>query len=76
VFHDSKDTLIPHWAMTGVVQEYCDRGVDVQFVSGPGVDHVGFALLGMPAAYKWLDDRVMGRPTTPNCGAPVVPGLS
>ncbi|PTR24892.1 secretory lipase [Rhodococcus sp. OK519] len=76
VFHDSKDTLIPDWAMTGVVQEYCDRGVDVQFVSGPGVDHVGFALLGIPGAYKWLDDRVMGRPTTPNCGAPVVPGLS
>lgn len=76
VFHDSKDTLIPDWAMTGVVQEYCERGVDVQFVSGPGVDHIGFALLGMPAAYKWLDDRVMGRPTTPNCGAPVVPGLS
>ncbi|WP_165497069.1 lipase family protein [Rhodococcus sp. ABRD24] len=76
VFHDSKDTLIPDWAMTGVVQEYCERGVDVQFVSGPGVGHVGYALLGMPAAYKWLDDRVMGRPTTPNCGAPVTPGLS
>ncbi len=67
VFHDSSDTLIPDWAMTGVVSEYCRRGVDVQFVFGPGVDHVGAAFVGMPGAFQWLDDRVHGRPTTPNC---------
>ncbi|MFE3079952.1 lipase family protein [Nocardia tengchongensis] len=67
VFHDTHDTLIPDWGMTGVVQEYCRRGVDVQYAAGPGVDHVGEAFTGMPGAYKWLDDRVMGRPTTPNC---------
>ncbi|WP_027502971.1 lipase family protein [Rhodococcus sp. UNC363MFTsu5.1] len=67
VFHDTKDVLIPDWGMTGVVREYCNRGVDVQFAPGLGVDHVGGAFVGMPPAYKWLDDRVVGRPTTPNC---------
>jgi len=53
--------------MTGVVREYRNRGVDVQYAPGLGVDHVGGAFVGMPPAYKWLDDRVVGRPTTPNC---------
>jgi hypothetical protein len=67
VFHDTKDVLIPDWGMTGVVREYCNRGVDVQYAPGLGVDHVGGAFVGMPPAYKWLDDRVVGRPTAPNC---------
>ncbi|MFC4605608.1 lipase family protein [Rhodococcus kronopolitis] len=67
VFHDPKDTLIPDRGMTGVVREYCQRGVNVQYAAGPGIDHVGYGLAGIPPAYKWLDDRVVGHPTTPNC---------
>lgn len=67
VFHDTKDTLIPDWGMTGVVRGYCAKGVRVQYARGPGIDHVPYGLVGVPPSYQWLDDRVMRRPFASTC---------
>ncbi|GAB2661126.1 lipase family protein [Saccharopolyspora gloriosae] len=73
------DDVIPFEQSETLAGEWCAQGADVQFAPNLGPTHIGGAIASFPRAFAWLDDRLTGEPTTPNCGnaeqAPVDPEI-
>ncbi|WP_243789780.1 lipase family protein [Saccharopolyspora gloriosae] len=73
------DDVIPFEQSKNLADEWCGKGADVQFAPNLGPTHIGGAIASFPRAFAWIDDRVTGEPTTPNCGdtdqAPVDPEI-
>ena len=71
------DDVIPFEQTKTLADDWCAQGADVQFAPNLGPTHVGGAVAGFPRAFAWIDARITGEPTTPNCGstaqAPVDP---
>jgi len=61
------DELIPASVTQRLLAEYCTRGVRVQFVEIPGVEHITGGALGAPSAVDWLADRFAHRPAPDTC---------
>ena len=66
-WHASDDVLIPVDSITATLRRYCDAGVPVrsEVVSSP--DHLSAAVIGLPGALQFLDDRFAGVPPTSTC---------
>ncbi|GAA3366108.1 lipase family protein [Saccharopolyspora gregorii] len=63
------DDVIPFEQSKTLADDWCGAGADVQFAPNLGPTHIGGAVASFPRAFQWIDDRVAGKPTEPNCGS-------
>lgn len=66
-WHSPADALIPVSAIDNTLARYCRAGVLVTEVKVPSNDHLTAAVLGLPQALEWIDQRFAGVPATTNC---------
>ncbi|MGO4201943.1 lipase family protein [Rhodococcus sp. TAF43] len=66
-WHAGQDALIPVDSITTTMRRYCDAGVPVQSKTVWSPDHLSAAVLGLPDAVQFLEDRFAGTPTTTTC---------
>lgn len=67
-WHSPIDGLIPVDSVVNTMRHYCRAGVRVESEQFPSPDHLTTAVLGLPAALSWLDDRFHNRgPAPTNC---------
>ncbi|AMY21261.1 MULTISPECIES: lipase family protein [Nocardiaceae] len=66
-WHSPTDVLIPVDAIDNSTRRYCAAGTPVQTLLTPSPDHLSAALLGLPAALQWLNDRFAGLPAPSTC---------
>jgi len=50
-----------------LVQDYCGRGVRIEYVKYPLAEHVTALAEGYPGAVTWLEDRFAGKPAPTSC---------
>lgn len=66
-WHAPSDALIPVDSIINTVNRYCASGVRVQSELFPSPDHLTTAVLGLPTALNYLDERFRGVPAPSNC---------
>ncbi|KQU35993.1 MULTISPECIES: lipase family protein [unclassified Rhodococcus (in: high G+C Gram-positive bacteria)] len=66
-WHSPTDGLIPVDAIDSTTARYCSAGARVQTLLTPTPDHLSGALLGLPSALQWLNDRFAGLPAPSTC---------
>ncbi|TXP19125.1 lipase family protein, partial [Escherichia coli] len=66
-WHSPSDALIPVSAIDNTIARYCRAGVLVTEVKVPSNDHLTAAVLGLPQALEWIDQRFAGVPATSTC---------
>lgn len=66
-WHAGQDALIPVDSITTTMRRYCDVGVPVQSKVVWSPDHLSAAVLGLPDALQFLEDRFAGAPTATTC---------
>ncbi|QGK71016.1 lipase [Allosaccharopolyspora coralli] len=62
------DDVIPFEQTKTLAADWCAQGADVQFAPNLAPTHVGGAVANFPRAFQWIDDRLAGEETSPNCG--------
>lgn len=74
LWHATKDVLIPLDSVQNTVRRYCAAGTRVQNVRVPPLlptenveTHLSTAVVGMPAAVDFIQDRFDGKPAPSNC---------
>ncbi len=67
MFHSSGDEVLPYAATVQLRQQWCAAGVDLEWHPYRGLKHFQAAIAGAPDAFRWIDDRLRGRPTRSNC---------
>jgi pimeloyl-ACP methyl ester carboxylesterase len=67
VYHGAADDLIPPQLGAELTAAWCARGVSVEAVTLPGLDHLGAAPVGSHLGAEWLTARFAGIPTTGTC---------
>lgn len=67
LWHSRFDQLIPWTSARTLAQDWCARGVRVQFVTNYTSEHIVGAGLMIPTALPWLLDRFDGKPFVGNC---------
>ncbi len=68
-YHGLLDEVIPYSLGKNLRNQWCARGVSVEFLTYPA-EHVTGVLEGAPAAMLWLNARVAGSPLPSNCLSP------
>ncbi len=66
-WHAGQDALIPVDSITSTMRRYCDAGVPVQSKVVWSPDHLSAAILGLPDALRFLEDRIAGAPASTTC---------
>lgn len=66
-WHTPDDALIPVDSIVNTVRRYCDAGAPVESELFPSPDHLTTAVLGLPRAFDYLQDRFDGVPAPRNC---------
>ncbi|MEK8073852.1 lipase family protein [Rhodococcoides navarretei] len=66
-WHSPSDVLIPVSAIDNTIDRYCRAGVLVTEVQVPSNDHLTAAVLGLPQALEWINQRFAGVPATSTC---------
>lgn len=66
-WHSPIDGLIPVDSILNTVSRYCGAGVPVQSDIYPVPDHLTAAVLGLPTALNYLEQRFQGAPAPSNC---------
>ncbi|MFI8569266.1 lipase family protein [Rhodococcus sp. NPDC078407] len=66
-WHSPSDALIPVSAIDNTLARYCGAGVLVTEVRVPSNDHLTAAVLGLPQALEWIDQRFAGVPAPTTC---------
>lgn len=61
------DVLIPVEAIDSTMARYCEAGVPVTSDVVTAPDHLSAAVIGLPGALKFLDDRLAGIAPTTSC---------
>lgn len=69
VYHGTADDLIPPELGTELAASWCARGVTVETVLLPGLDHLGAAPVGSALGADWLAERFAGTPAAGTCGS-------
>lgn len=70
VAQGESDSLILPSVQSAYVESLCAGGVDVDYRTFPGLDHVPLVEADsplIPELVAWTRDRLAGRPRTPNC---------
>jgi hypothetical protein len=68
-YHGLIDEVIPYSLGRGLRDQWCSKGVAVEFHTYPA-EHVTGVLVGVPAAMVWLAARLAGAPPPNNCSSP------
>jgi hypothetical protein len=68
-YHGLLDEVIPYAVGKNLRNDWCTRGVTVQFDTYVA-EHATGVLLGAPAAMSWLAARIAGAPAPNNCASP------
>ena len=58
-----------------LARKYCDAGLPIQYDQYDTISHFLGAMLWLPGALTWIDDRFTGKPAPSNC-ASIAPGNS
>lgn len=66
-WHSPSDVLIPVRSIDVTLNRYCRAGVRVERFAPPSPDHMTTAVLGLPSALRYLEDRFNGVPAPSNC---------
>lgn len=66
-WHSPSDALIPVSAIDNTIARYCGAGVKVTEVKVSSNDHLTAAVLGLPQALEWIDQRFSGVPAPTSC---------
>ncbi|WP_371829915.1 lipase family protein [Rhodococcoides trifolii] len=66
-WHSPTDALIPVDSVDNTLNRYCAAGAKVQRLLTPSPDHLSAAVIGLPVALNWLQDRFNGVPAPSNC---------
>ncbi len=66
-WHSPIDGLIPIDSIDVTVRRYCGAGVRIQSETFTSPDHLTTAVLGLPAALHYVDERFRGVPAPSNC---------
>jgi pimeloyl-ACP methyl ester carboxylesterase len=68
LFNGSFDTIVPAHMTPQLFNDWCSRGATTEFTSYPGTEHVGsLVVAGIPAANRWILDRLAGKPVPAGC---------
>jgi acetyl esterase/lipase len=75
LYQSATDELEPVAGADAIVDNYCRRGVTVQYERAPIGEHIAYQILGAPAAAAYIADRLAGKPAPNTCppGAEVAP---
>ena len=71
IYHGSSDDEVPYTDVTQFVQQQCDGGADIRFVSFPNEDHFSSQLSGLVATLQFMGDALEGRVQPATCGSPI-----
>lgn len=66
-WHSPTDALIPVSSIDYTLNRYCRAGAHVQRFSTPSPDHMSAAVIGLPPAFTFLNDRFANVPAPSNC---------
>lgn len=66
-WHTPDDVLIPIDSVVNTISRYCAAGATVQSQLFPSPDHLTTAVLGLPTAFEYLQDRFDGVPAPRSC---------
>ncbi|NMM90870.1 lipase [Rhodococcus sp. SRB_17] len=66
-WHSPTDALIPVDSVLNTNARYCAAGATVESQLYPSPDHLTTAVLGLPDAFDYLQDRFDGKPAPSNC---------
>ena len=66
-WHTPDDVLIPIDSVVNTISRYCAAGATVQSQLVPSPDHLTTAVLGLPTAFEYLQDRFDGVPAPRSC---------
>ncbi|RVW05001.1 lipase family protein [Rhodococcus spongiicola] len=61
------DQLTPYGAVAATADRYCKAGASLMFRGYPIAEHMTTALVGLPEALQYLEDRFAGLPAPNNC---------
>lgn len=67
MFHSSGDEVLPYAATVKLRQQWCGEGANLEWHPYRGLKHFQAAIVGAPDAFRWIDDRLRGRPTNNGC---------
>ena len=67
IYKSSNDEVSPINATDELVTSYCDAGVNVEYKRDFLSEHGSLAILGVPDAMIWLNDRMNGVPVEKGC---------
>jgi hypothetical protein len=67
LYQSATDELEPVAGADAIVENYCRRGVVVQYVRAPAGEHIEFQIRGAPAAAAYIADRFAGEPAPSTC---------
>ena len=66
-WHTPDDVLIPIDSVVNTISRYCAAGATIQSQLFPSPDHLTTAVLGLPTAFEYLQDRFDGVPAPRSC---------
>ncbi|WP_415916013.1 lipase family protein [Speluncibacter jeojiensis] len=66
-WHSPTDGLIPVDSIVNTTRRYCAAGAHVETLLTPTPDHLSAAVLGLPRALDWIDQRFRGEPLRGGC---------
>ena len=66
------DEVVLPWPTAIVERDWCAAGSAIDVLWLGGVNHQDAALVGGPAAVRWIADRFAGRPASSSCAAPSI----
>lgn len=66
-WHSPTDGLIPVDSIDNTLRRYCGAGTPVESLLTPTPDHLSAAVLGLPRALDWMEDRFRGDAAPSTC---------
>ena len=70
IYHGESDEEVPFAPITQYVQQQCDQGADIRFVSIPGT-HFNSQTGGLVATLQFMGDALEGNLQNAPCGSPI-----
>lgn len=67
IYKSGGDEVSPVNDTDSLVTTYCDAGARVEYKRDEFSEHASLAILGVPDAVIWLDDRMNGKPVDKGC---------
>ncbi|WP_405137605.1 lipase family protein [Nocardia sp. NBC_01388] len=74
-YHAVHDEIVDIAVSDQAVAQWCAAGAQITYMRDQLSDHVSLAITGTPAALRWIDDRMAGRPAPAGCSTSTVPSM-